>query len=148
MGYILTLSKGSSDNRDNTDEEQAAGGGGSATKNPWEPFETEMDWWFASWAIQEGIKLSSVDSALEIPGVSYIFLERVVELTCPAVQGEARALLPQLTRSPSTRGLSPRESGVAGTLGLIQGQTWREAPRPVPQHHPGHPCTAREPKAC
>ncbi|EPS92722.1 hypothetical protein FOMPIDRAFT_1056616, partial [Fomitopsis schrenkii] len=51
-----------------TDEQQAAGGGGSAAKNPWEPFETEMDWWFASWAIQEGIKLSSIDRALEISG--------------------------------------------------------------------------------
>ncbi|EPS92513.1 hypothetical protein FOMPIDRAFT_23873, partial [Fomitopsis schrenkii] len=36
--------------------------------NPWEPFESEMEWRFASWAVKEGIKLSSIDNALEIPG--------------------------------------------------------------------------------
>ncbi|KAH9923375.1 uncharacterized protein B0H18DRAFT_955913 [Fomitopsis serialis] len=40
------------------------------SKNAWEPFESEMDWQFASWAIQEGLTLGSIDKALEIPGVS------------------------------------------------------------------------------
>ena len=40
------------------------------SENPWEPFESEMDWRFASWAIQEGLTLGSIDRALEIPGVS------------------------------------------------------------------------------
>ncbi|KAH9913390.1 uncharacterized protein B0H18DRAFT_837744, partial [Fomitopsis serialis] len=37
-------------------------------KNPWEPFQSEMDWRFASWAIQEGLTQGSIDRALEIPG--------------------------------------------------------------------------------
>ncbi|KAH9910674.1 uncharacterized protein B0H18DRAFT_894788 [Fomitopsis serialis] len=45
------------------DEDEEAG-----TKNPWAPFESEMDWRFASWAIQEGLTLGSIDRALEIPG--------------------------------------------------------------------------------
>ena len=58
------------------------GGGGGASedeegdggnKNPWDPFETEAEWRFASWAIQEGIKLSSIDRFLDIPGVSLCF---------------------------------------------------------------------------
>ena len=57
------------------------GGGGSSedeegeggNKNPWDPFETEAEWRFASWAIQEGIKLSSIDRFLDIPGVSLCF---------------------------------------------------------------------------
>ncbi|EPS93903.1 hypothetical protein FOMPIDRAFT_60752 [Fomitopsis schrenkii] len=36
--------------------------------SPWGPFESEMEWCFASWAVKEGIKLSSIDNALEIPG--------------------------------------------------------------------------------
>ncbi|EPS93774.1 hypothetical protein FOMPIDRAFT_92644 [Fomitopsis schrenkii] len=45
-------------------------GGGSDGKdqNRWAPFQSEMDWRFASWAMQENIKLSSIDSALKIPG--------------------------------------------------------------------------------
>ena len=58
------------------------GGGGGAVedeegegsnKNPWDPFETEAKWRFASWAIQEEIKLSSIDRFLDIPGVSLCF---------------------------------------------------------------------------
>lgn len=45
-------------------------GDDGSPRNPWEPFETETDWRFASWAIQEGIKLSAIESFLKIPGVS------------------------------------------------------------------------------
>ncbi|KAH9911408.1 uncharacterized protein B0H18DRAFT_892900 [Fomitopsis serialis] len=38
------------------------------TANPWAPFQSEMDWRFASWAVQEGLSQSSVDRVLEIPG--------------------------------------------------------------------------------
>ncbi|KAH9911635.1 uncharacterized protein B0H18DRAFT_892300 [Fomitopsis serialis] len=58
--------------------------------NPWAPFETEMDWSFASWAVQEGLSRGSVDRALAIPGFkerlglsyhnSYALLQRVDSL--------------------------------------------------------------------
>ncbi|KAH9917784.1 uncharacterized protein B0H18DRAFT_863342, partial [Fomitopsis serialis] len=38
------------------------------TANPWAPFQSEMDWRFASWAVQEGLSQGSVDRVLEIPG--------------------------------------------------------------------------------
>ncbi|KAH9915369.1 uncharacterized protein B0H18DRAFT_885983 [Fomitopsis serialis] len=43
--------------------------------NPWAPFQSEMDWRFASWAVQEGLSQGSVDRVLEIPGVSSIALQ-------------------------------------------------------------------------
>ena len=52
-----------------SEDEEGEGG----NKNPWDPFETEAEWRFASWAIQEGIKLSSIDRFLDIPGVSLCF---------------------------------------------------------------------------
>ncbi|KAH9905082.1 uncharacterized protein B0H18DRAFT_1132217 [Fomitopsis serialis] len=41
-------------------EEEGADDAEEQTKNPWAPFESEMDWRFASWAIQahNGVKLS------------------------------------------------------------------------------------------
>ena len=32
----------------------------SSMKSPWGPFQSEMDWLFASWAVQEGIKIGSI----------------------------------------------------------------------------------------
>ncbi|TFY53298.1 hypothetical protein EVJ58_g9528, partial [Rhodofomes roseus] len=58
--------------------------------NPWDPFDSEMDWKFASWAIQEGLTQTSIDKVLEIPGFrdrlglsyhnSYTLLQRVDSL--------------------------------------------------------------------
>ncbi|KAH9910917.1 uncharacterized protein B0H18DRAFT_962692 [Fomitopsis serialis] len=58
------------ENAGETRAEDATDGEGTAKqpKNPWEPFESEMDWRFASWAIQEGLTQGSIDRALEIPG--------------------------------------------------------------------------------
>ncbi|KAH9918422.1 uncharacterized protein B0H18DRAFT_824378, partial [Fomitopsis serialis] len=36
-------------------DNSAGGGDPDPTNIPWEPFESEMDWRFASWAIQEGL---------------------------------------------------------------------------------------------
>lgn len=136
-------------NRDRTDEEQGAGGGNSRPDNPWEPFDTEMDWRFASWAIQEGIKLSSIDRALSIPGVSGIFsLPLEPKLTERSVQGETRTLLPQYSGSPPTRRLTSREGGVARTMDILQRQTGREAPASIPRHHSSDTHTPREPGTC
>lgn len=59
---------------------QGQGSGGdsepASEPNPWEPFESEMEWRFALWAVKEGIKLSSIDNALEIPGVSRIWINQ------------------------------------------------------------------------
>lgn len=91
-----------------------AGGGeaGPSLKEPnsWEPFESEMEWQFASWAIREGIKLSSVDSALNIPGVSGQFSsgqKQYLQRVRSTVQRETRTLLSQLALAPAVCGLSP-----------------------------------------
>ncbi|KAH9913048.1 uncharacterized protein B0H18DRAFT_888958 [Fomitopsis serialis] len=72
------------------DREKTVEQGDRDPSNPWEPFESEMDWRFASWAIQEGLSRGSVDRALAIPGFkerlglsyhnSYSLLQRVDSL--------------------------------------------------------------------
>ncbi|KAI0724945.1 hypothetical protein C8Q72DRAFT_797673 [Fomitopsis betulina] len=47
-----------------SEDEEGEGG----NKNPWDPFKMKAEWRFASWAIQEGIKLSFIDRFLDIPG--------------------------------------------------------------------------------
>ena len=105
-----------------------------------------MDWRFASWAMQENIKLSSIDSALKIPGVSTLSVDWV-KLTRLLVSTDARTIIPQLSGSLTASRLAPRESGVAGTMAHVQGPAKREASPTVPRYHTSYSRTTRKPGA-
>jgi hypothetical protein len=55
--------------RDNDGDITMGDAGASCSRNQYTPFNTELDWKFAEWAIKESIGHKAFDRLLAIPGV-------------------------------------------------------------------------------